>query len=387
MLLPPPGRHPPLGLDPDPEPGRHHHRPQPRRLQGPAKPRPTRPHRVTTPGAHAPSRVPRGRDEVRGPVALYLWPIWTFLAPRPARFTRAARSPHFQGLRSGHRMVSARLGGMNPTTTRAACGDRGRRDRRAGGSALPARRAGPGDGARGVAAAGRQAVRIRGGRGRGRRGGRGAPHHPPRGHRPHRRGGAGRRARGAGDHLLGDLDARRAAAAAPPAVHGRAVRPGRAGPDRRGVRRRSRPRRADLELPPTARDGDVPVAQYVGARLGAEVVDRLVDPLLGGVYAGRSAELSFDATMPALSAASRRHRSLAEAVGSLLPPPARLRPGTRTRCRPARGPADRCSPPSPGDWACCPPTWPRPPGPRSGPARWRGSCPRRPLRAPAPAGG
>jgi oxygen-dependent protoporphyrinogen oxidase len=52
------------------------------------------------------------------------------------------------------------------------------------------------------------------------------------------------------------------------------------------------------------------------------VVDRLVDPLLGGVYAGRSAELSFDATLPALAAASRQHRSLAEAVRSLLPPPA-----------------------------------------------------------------
>ena len=78
----------------------------------------------------------------------------------------------------------------------------------------------------------------------------------------------------------------------------------------------------DLELPPTARDGDVPVAEYVGARLGEEVVDRLVDPLLGGVYAGRSAELSFDATLPALAAASRKHRSLAEAARSLLPPPA-----------------------------------------------------------------
>ncbi|HET9974361.1 MAG TPA: protoporphyrinogen oxidase, partial [Streptosporangiaceae bacterium] len=53
-----------------------------------------------------------------------------------------------------------------------------------------------------------------------------------------------------------------------------------------------------------------------------EVVDRLVDPLLGGVYAGRSAELSFDATLPALAAASRRYRSLAEAAGSLLPPAA-----------------------------------------------------------------
>jgi len=83
----------------------------------------------------------------------------------------------------------------------------------------------------------------------------------------------------------------------------------------------------DLELPATARDGDVPVAEYVGARLGEEVVDRLVDPLLGGVYAGRSAELSFDATLPALAAASRKHRSLAEAARSLLPPPAPASPG------------------------------------------------------------
>ena len=85
----------------------------------------------------------------------------------------------------------------------------------------------------------------------------------------------------------------------------------------------------DLELPPTARDGDVSVAGYVGARLGGEVVDRLVDPLLGGVYAGRSAELSFDATLPALAAASRRHRSLAEAARSLLPPQAPGSGGTR----------------------------------------------------------
>jgi oxygen-dependent protoporphyrinogen oxidase len=83
----------------------------------------------------------------------------------------------------------------------------------------------------------------------------------------------------------------------------------------------------DLELPLTARDGDVAVADYVGARLGDEVVDRLVDPLLGGVYAGRSAELSFDATLPALAAASREHRSLVEAARSLLPPSAPASPG------------------------------------------------------------
>jgi oxygen-dependent protoporphyrinogen oxidase len=84
--------------------------------------------------------------------------------------------------------------------------------------------------------------------------------------------------------------------------------------------------REDLELPQTARDGDVPVARYIAARFGDEVVDRLVDPLLGGVYAGRSAELSFDATLPRLAAVSRQHRSLAGAVQSLLPPPPAERP-------------------------------------------------------------
>jgi protoporphyrinogen/coproporphyrinogen III oxidase len=91
--------------------------------------------------------------------------------------------------------------------------------------------------------------------------------------------------------------------------------------------------RQDLELPPTARDGDVPVARYIAARFGDEVVNRLVDPLLGGVYAGRSTELSFDATLPRLAAVSRRHRSLAEAVLSLLPPP----PAERTAAQEAPG--------------------------------------------------
>jgi protoporphyrinogen/coproporphyrinogen III oxidase len=77
--------------------------------------------------------------------------------------------------------------------------------------------------------------------------------------------------------------------------------------------------RQDAQLPATARDGDVAVAEYVGARFGAEVVDRLVDPLLGGVYAGRSDQLSFEATIPALAQASQAHRSLAAAAGSLLP--------------------------------------------------------------------
>src|SRR6516165_3436518 len=65
--------------------------------------------------------------------------------------------------------------------------------------------------------------------------------------------------------------------------------------------------------------GDVSVARYIGARLGEEVVDRLVDPLLGGVYAGRSEELSFAATLAPLAAAAAKHATLTEAAASLVP--------------------------------------------------------------------
>jgi oxygen-dependent protoporphyrinogen oxidase len=66
---------------------------------------------------------------------------------------------------------------------------------------------------------------------------------------------------------------------------------------------------------------DMSVTEYIGSRLGAEIVDRLVDPLLGGVYAGRSEDLSFQATLAPLAAAARRHATLTEAAASLLPPP------------------------------------------------------------------
>ena len=60
--------------------------------------------------------------------------------------------------------------------------------------------------------------------------------------------------------------------------------------------------RAEADLPPLRLDGDVSVGGLLRERLGDEVVDRLVEPLLGGVYAGRSDELSLRATMPGLAA-------------------------------------------------------------------------------------
>ncbi len=60
--------------------------------------------------------------------------------------------------------------------------------------------------------------------------------------------------------------------------------------------------RAESALPRLSLDGDVAVGALLRERLGDEVVDRLVEPLLGGVYAGRADELSLAATMPALAA-------------------------------------------------------------------------------------
>ncbi len=54
--------------------------------------------------------------------------------------------------------------------------------------------------------------------------------------------------------------------------------------------------------PVLADDDDVSVGDLVAAHLGDEVVDRLVEPLLGGVYAGHARLLSARATVPQLVA-------------------------------------------------------------------------------------
>ncbi|WP_063765621.1 protoporphyrinogen oxidase [Herbidospora cretacea] len=70
----------------------------------------------------------------------------------------------------------------------------------------------------------------------------------------------------------------------------------------------------DQVLPATLVTTDVSVGSYVRARMGDEVVDRLVEPLLGGVYAGFADRLSLEATIPAVAAAARSEASLLRAV-------------------------------------------------------------------------
>ncbi|MEV0645889.1 protoporphyrinogen oxidase [Phytomonospora sp. NPDC050363] len=65
---------------------------------------------------------------------------------------------------------------------------------------------------------------------------------------------------------------------------------------------------------------DTTVGALVRRAFGDEVADRLVDPLLGGVYAGRADELSLRATAPALAAAAREHDRLSDAVRAAAKP-------------------------------------------------------------------
>ena len=66
--------------------------------------------------------------------------------------------------------------------------------------------------------------------------------------------------------------------------------------------------------------GDVDVASWVAGRVGQAVVDRLVEPLLGGVYAGHASRLSLRATVPALWPVARDGTGLLEAVRASKPP-------------------------------------------------------------------
>ncbi|OZM71173.1 protoporphyrinogen oxidase [Amycolatopsis antarctica] len=74
--------------------------------------------------------------------------------------------------------------------------------------------------------------------------------------------------------------------------------------------------RGPVRLPP----GDVSLGALLRERFGGELVDRLVDPLLGGVYAGGADGLGLRATMPALAGAlDDGVPSLTEAAAGLLP--------------------------------------------------------------------
>jgi protoporphyrinogen/coproporphyrinogen III oxidase len=70
----------------------------------------------------------------------------------------------------------------------------------------------------------------------------------------------------------------------------------------------------ELLHPPRTGDADESVASMVERHYGREMVDRLADPLLSGVYGGEAASLSVRAVLPRFADMERSHGSLGRAM-------------------------------------------------------------------------
>lgn len=77
--------------------------------------------------------------------------------------------------------------------------------------------------------------------------------------------------------------------------------------------------RAGAERVVAASDADVSIGDLVADRLGPAVLDRLVEPLLGGVYAGHAREISAAAALPVAWEAYRSGTSLTATAAAALP--------------------------------------------------------------------
>ncbi len=67
---------------------------------------------------------------------------------------------------------------------------------------------------------------------------------------------------------------------------------------------------ADLVMPRRALNGDPTIAEVLAPRFGAQVFDNLIEPMLGGVHAGRAARLSARSTVPEVMALTAGSRSI-----------------------------------------------------------------------------
>ncbi len=66
----------------------------------------------------------------------------------------------------------------------------------------------------------------------------------------------------------------------------------------------------DYFIPPRAVNGDESLASFVERRLGSELYDRLIEPLMSGIYAGDGEQLSLAATFPQLRQTEIEHGGL-----------------------------------------------------------------------------
>ncbi len=70
----------------------------------------------------------------------------------------------------------------------------------------------------------------------------------------------------------------------------------------------------DYFIPPKSPNGDESLAQFVNRRLGHELYERMIEPLMSGIYAGDGEQLSLGATFPQLRQTELEHGSLVKGM-------------------------------------------------------------------------
>ncbi len=70
----------------------------------------------------------------------------------------------------------------------------------------------------------------------------------------------------------------------------------------------------DYFIPPKSLNGDESLAQFVERRLGHELYERMIEPLMSGIYAGDGEQLSLGATFPQLRQTELEHGSLVKGM-------------------------------------------------------------------------
>jgi len=83
---------------------------------------------------------------------------------------------------------------------------------------------------------------------------------------------------------------------------------------------------AEVDLPPVPTGADESIASFVTRRLGAEAYERLVEPLMTGIYGGDGEQLSLQATFPNLRALELEHGSLIRGLLAQSPEAVATRP-------------------------------------------------------------
>lgn len=83
----------------------------------------------------------------------------------------------------------------------------------------------------------------------------------------------------------------------------------------------------DFVLPPVKTAGDMPLGRFFRRRLGDEVVDNLIEPLLSGIYAGDIDEMSLMATFPQFFQLEQKYGSLVRGAKRTTPKEQKERKG------------------------------------------------------------